>query len=233
VQFTNGKGELITAGGRTVKNVAGYDLTKFMVGQHGVFGTLVTLTTRTYRLPEGAILATWGTSEGVIGQLLPTSLRPHWSMLTSEGLCCGYLGDATTLDWYEANLRHAAPREITRRPLAEDDGHRRSAWRFVGGGTFRASLAPSRLAEAVKNLTGAWAADPAFGVVTGEVGEEAMAPMIRAWAESHGGTVHFTRASGSALFDYSASAGEQAILRRLKEAFDPGGALAPLAGGDR
>src|SRR5207344_1331571 len=37
-QFTNGDGELITAGGRTVKNVAGYDLTKLMVGQRGVFG---------------------------------------------------------------------------------------------------------------------------------------------------------------------------------------------------
>src|SRR5881396_731787 len=32
VQFTNGRGERVTAGGRTVKNVAGYDLTKFMVG---------------------------------------------------------------------------------------------------------------------------------------------------------------------------------------------------------
>ena len=31
-QFRNGAGDLITAGGRTVKNVAGYDLTKFMVG---------------------------------------------------------------------------------------------------------------------------------------------------------------------------------------------------------
>src|SRR5688500_14037026 len=37
-QFHNGSGDLITAGGRTVKNVAGYDLTKFMVGHRGVFG---------------------------------------------------------------------------------------------------------------------------------------------------------------------------------------------------
>src|SRR5690349_19494161 len=29
-QFQNGRGELITAGGLTLKNVAGYDLTKFM-----------------------------------------------------------------------------------------------------------------------------------------------------------------------------------------------------------
>src|SRR5436305_5851366 len=31
-QFTNGRGELISAGGRSVKDVAGYDLTKFIVG---------------------------------------------------------------------------------------------------------------------------------------------------------------------------------------------------------
>ena len=51
------EGELITAGGRTVKNVAGYDLTKFMVGSHGVFGRLVTITTRTYRRPDRALVA--------------------------------------------------------------------------------------------------------------------------------------------------------------------------------
>src|SRR5436190_907282 len=54
-QFLNGRGELITAGGRTVKNVAGYDLTKFMIGQGGVFGRIVTITTRTHRLPAAAI----------------------------------------------------------------------------------------------------------------------------------------------------------------------------------
>src|SRR5688572_30963415 len=58
-QFHNGAGELITAGGRTVKNVAGYDLTKVMVGQPGVFGRVVTITVRTYRKPEAALLATF------------------------------------------------------------------------------------------------------------------------------------------------------------------------------
>jgi len=234
VQFTNGKGDLITAGGRTVKNVAGYDLTKFMVGQHGVFGKLVTLTTRAYRRPEGAVLATWDVAGGIMPQLLPTSLRPQWSMVTTEGLCCGYLADAASLDWYEANVRHASPREVIRRTLEEDESHRRRTWRFAsggGGGTFRASLPPARVFEAVKLLAGSWGADPAFGIVTGEVGEQAMAPMIRAWAASHGGTVRFTRAAGSPAFDYSVTPAEQAILRRLKTAFDPDGALAPLAGG--
>src|SRR4051812_25752197 len=60
VQFLNGRGELITAGGRAVKNVAGYDLSKFMVGQRGIFGRLVTLTTRTYRRPTDALLARFG-----------------------------------------------------------------------------------------------------------------------------------------------------------------------------
>src|SRR3954465_3458173 len=84
-QFTNGKGDLITAGGRTVKNVAGYDLTKFMVGQHGVFGQLVSITTRTYRRPRGAVVARWaGRETAALAKLLPTSLRPQWSLLTGE-----------------------------------------------------------------------------------------------------------------------------------------------------
>src|SRR6478609_9638287 len=78
VQFTNGRGELITAGGRTVKNVAGYDLTKFMVGQRGVFGRLVSVTTRTYVRPAGAIVATFPPTADVLAALLPTPLRPQW-----------------------------------------------------------------------------------------------------------------------------------------------------------
>src|SRR5258705_6516880 len=72
VQFNNGRGELVTAGGRTVKNVAGYDLTKFMVGQRGIFGRVVTLTTRTYRRPASALLARFEPDVTMPGKLLPT-----------------------------------------------------------------------------------------------------------------------------------------------------------------
>ena len=104
VQFTNGRGELISAGGRTVKNVAGYDLTKFIVGSAGMFGEIVTATVRTYRRPEAALRATYDADVHMIGRLMSTALRPQWAMLTSEQLFCGYLGDRRTIDHYRSLL---------------------------------------------------------------------------------------------------------------------------------
>src|SRR5688572_5212393 len=92
-QFTNGRGELITAGGRTVKNVAGYDLTKFVVGQNGMFGRLVTVTTRTYRTPAGAIHARFGPDVRLLLSVIPTAKRPQWAILNRDALWLGYLGD--------------------------------------------------------------------------------------------------------------------------------------------
>src|SRR5688572_23305182 len=103
-QFHNGAGELITAGGRTVKNVAGYDLTKFMVGQRGVFGRLVTVTTRLYQRPAGAILAMFAPNPRMIGRLLPSTARPQWAVLTADALLCGYVSDERTLAFYENTL---------------------------------------------------------------------------------------------------------------------------------
>src|SRR4051812_17278582 len=84
VQFQNGRGELITAGGLTLKNVAGYDLTKFMIGQGGVFGKLVTVTTRTYARPSAALIATLPPELKTVSEILTTPNRPQWAMLTPE-----------------------------------------------------------------------------------------------------------------------------------------------------
>src|SRR5687767_3043485 len=160
VQFTNGRGELITAGGRTVKNVAGYDLTKFVVGGRGVFGELVTVTTRTYRPPGGALLARFGPEVKVVDQLMPTPLRPQWIVLTAEELLCGYVGDEAGLAYYRERLAGSSAREVTRRDLGEDVRHRAALWQAAGDWTFRAAVPPARLAEFVKALgSNRWVAD--------------------------------------------------------------------------
>src|SRR5687768_5308930 len=116
-QFRNGRGDLITAGGQTMKNVAGYDLTKFMVGQAGVFGKIETITTRTYRRPDAALNATFEPDPRLVNRLLPTDARPQWALLTPDALLCGYLGDERAMTFYEHELRKWEPRNVERREL--------------------------------------------------------------------------------------------------------------------
>ena len=224
-QFTNGTGELITAGGRTVKNVAGYDLTKFMVGQHGVFGRVVTITARTYRRPDAALLATFAPDVKRLSALLTTPARPQWSVLTADALLCGYLSDARTASFYEAELPRHRPLRVERRSVEDDVRHRQEVWRNSG---FRASVPPAsikRFAEQAR--VASWSADAAFGVIVGSCDASQQSTLERA-AHDVGGSILFFDPSGKPL-RLTSDPGVQRLLERLKIAFDPGGALAPIA----
>lgn len=52
IQFVRADGEIAKAGGRVVKNVAGYDLMKLFTGSYGTLGVLSQVTLRTYPIPE-------------------------------------------------------------------------------------------------------------------------------------------------------------------------------------
>jgi glycolate oxidase FAD binding subunit len=52
VRFVSGEGELLTGGGKVVKNAAGFDLPKLMVGSLGRFGVLLELTFKVFPRPE-------------------------------------------------------------------------------------------------------------------------------------------------------------------------------------
>ena len=52
VRFVTPKGEIIGAGGKTVKNVSGYDISKLMIGAMGSLGILCEMTLRLLPLPE-------------------------------------------------------------------------------------------------------------------------------------------------------------------------------------
>jgi FAD/FMN-containing dehydrogenase len=209
--------------------VAGYDLTKFMVGQRGIFGNLLTVTTRTYRQPHGAILARHAPDASIVGKLIPTSLRPQWAVLTRQALFCGYLGDRKTLDFYRHAVGQIGVIERIERTLDEDIAHRTSLWSRNGAVAYRASVPPARLADFVANVSGDdWAADAAFGIVVGATGEPRDIPAIREAAATAGGTLRSYRGPYGQPIELSTTPGEREIIQRLKQAFDPDSTLQPL-----
>lgn len=52
VKFVTGLGEVVAGGGRVVKNAAGFDLPKLMVGSRGSLGVLVELTMKVFPRPQ-------------------------------------------------------------------------------------------------------------------------------------------------------------------------------------
>src|SRR5437016_1018650 len=186
VQFLNGNDELITAGGRTVKNVAGYDLTKFMVGQAGIFGRLVTLTTRTYRRPAEALLARFPANVAFVNTLMPSPLRPQWCLLTPDSLFAGYLGDERTVEFYRRGLPQRKLMELRRRPVEEDVADRMKLWSAPA--IYRAAVAPGKVPQFIERAgIQRWSADAAFGVV--KIFQAADFAKLREAAEAVGGKV--------------------------------------------
>jgi glycolate oxidase FAD binding subunit len=225
-QFTDGRGELVSVGGRVVKNVAGYDVTKFLAGSYGCFGTPVTITTRTYRRPAGAVVATLPPDVAAVGKLMTTPLRPQYAILTRDALTLGYLGDAAALAYYSAELPKLEPKQVTERRVDEDIAARAALWASATEPRgFRASVPPAKVPAfvAASGLTN-YTADAAFGIVVGPTND---AGAVTTAARDVGGSCvcfdEHNRPLPAGLDPVQAG-----LLRRLKDALDPESRLPAL-----
>lgn len=101
LRYVDDHGREIHVGGRTVKNVAGYDVTRFMVGSLGEFGILHEATLRTYARPAQTVTAELlgddpSVLDPVLYEWMLTDAAPAWMQWRREDaawkLSVGYYG---------------------------------------------------------------------------------------------------------------------------------------------
>ena len=115
-RYVSANGDVVTAGGPTVKNVSGFDLCRLLVGSRGTLGFLADVILRTRPLPVGE---QWFTSDRDPWELLRELYRP--TSLLWDGRVTWALLDGHAVD-VEAQARTCGLRPTSGPP--ELPGHR-------------------------------------------------------------------------------------------------------------
>jgi glycolate oxidase FAD binding subunit len=175
LRYVDGEGRDIHVGGRTVKNVAGLDLTRFMVGGMGEFGVVYEATVRTYAIPEQVLAVDIGMQTPrqidkvltgwLVSDAAPTGLflaRPEgrWVLTVlyhGRAAACAVQADA--LASLAASLPGARLHDHRVMTLAESlDEHRKvRQWRRQAGAVAKLVVPPATTGEAAERLV-QWAA---------------------------------------------------------------------------
>jgi len=81
VRFVSGDGQLIRAGGKVVKNAAGFDIPKFLVGSMGRLGVMTELTFKVFPKPQATItLQVLCDSHGQALERMATAASSRWEL---------------------------------------------------------------------------------------------------------------------------------------------------------
>ncbi len=88
IEFVTGRGDIVRAGGRVVKNVAGFDLMRLLCGSWGTLGVITELTLRLYAVPKKertlALMVPPGKLAELTGLLRKASVAPIAMELVSS-----------------------------------------------------------------------------------------------------------------------------------------------------
>ena len=175
VEFVTGRGALVRGGGRVVKNVAGFDLTRLVTGAWGTLGVLTEVTVRLRALPEadvtlaveapvGPLLAPW------LARLAALPLAPYSLELVSAGaarsLGIAAAGGPVLLARLGGNEPLVAAQAAALRSLGDAQEIAAPVWsRLRTSEPAGATLA--RFSALPGDLAGTWAAAELRGVAQG------------------------------------------------------------------
>ena len=246
MEFATLEGKLVRSGGMVVKNVAGLDMAKLMIGS---FGTLAAITAVNFKLTpmpelERSFLVTFDTLASAIearDRLLRSHLQPAAIDLLNPAAGTG-LGQASWLVAVRAGGNSAAidryEREISQLGdgVAFDDSRQETLWKRMeeftpaflaahpDGAVARASCTPKGLEAVMASLPGAAVARAGSGICYGYFERAADAAAWVAGAAELGAkaVVEFApEESKSGLDLWPAPGADWEIMRRVKHLFDP------------
>jgi glycolate oxidase FAD binding subunit len=113
VRFVNGAGEIVYAGGKVVKNSAGFDIPKLMVGSLGQLGALVEVSFKVFPKPEA--YTTVRLDRATLNDALTVVQRLYTSPLDIDSFDLEPTSTGETIVWLRlAGLRSALPMRIDR-----------------------------------------------------------------------------------------------------------------------
>jgi glycolate oxidase FAD binding subunit len=254
VEFVNGTGQVIRAGGRVVKNVAGFDLSRLVTGSWGTLGVITEVSVRLRAIPEltRSVAIPFQATHGTLNELA-TKLRalPFTALaceainsafarhlgLGDEHLLLVQLGGNEKAVAAQANMlapfgaaRHVDERTWSSLRAAEPPDT--AAWRW--------SQLPSSFGDtwaaadrAARQIGAVWIhGNPMRGVVraVATITSGNAAVLARA-ATGFGGTVFVERLPATA-WARAPQASSDAVSSSIRAMFDPGRVLNPGIMGD-
>lgn len=222
-RIIDGRGRALRFGGRVIKNVAGYDLARFVVGSLGCFGVLLELSLRTVPRPPhartlalecdaGAALSLFARARGQPWPVTGACWFDRRAWIRLQGGAHAVAAAAAAIGGEdEVPGPWPALRDLSLPMLAEP------------GELWRLGVPPATPPLAV---AGAWLVD--WGGALRWLRTPAPAHEVRAAAEHAGGTATLFRSDDPCAERFAAPAPALlAVLRRLKQALDPDAILCP------
>lgn len=250
IQFINDQGELCKGGGQVVKNVAGYDLCKLMIGSWGTLGVITQVTLKVKPLPEAR--AALGASvplarlASILDVLHASPARPVGIAVHIQGqaghvellvlLEESHPAVAWQMEQVKSALRAAG---VEADPVAGFDSQLQELANFPLSDSpswvWQASVLPSRVAEFVSKASSQCTellAEAGRGTVWGHANTSTPAAVaaLRSQAVAGGGSLTVWKAPAehrTAEVLWGPPQPDWAMMRKVKAALDPQGLFNP------